>query len=581
MSDQPDSTGKHDSPKRLEDARSAYLDFARRHPGNVQVLHALGLVCYQLGRIPESIEHLERARAIAPDDAGICFSLGALYAEHGDKGKAIERYTESLRLKPDNDEAWSNLGIVHYELLNYGASVECLEKAVAINAGNEKAFYNLGLALMAVGKSVEADRMFRAARDIAPDNNAISSCLLFNLHNLAAPTNREIADEHRRWGSRFDGLSHPGSTQVLPGRDGGKIRVGYVSPDFRWHSVFFFINPVLRAHDRATVECYGYSDVLRPDDATLQLKHAADHWRDISRLSDEQVLSLIRDDAIDILVDLAGHTARNRLPVFAARAAPVQVSWLGYPDTTGLRAMDFRLTDDRVDPVGEADALCTETLVRLEGGFVCYAPPANAPSPGGALMLANGFATFGSFNNLAKVTDQVIRAWSAILHRVPGARLILKAKGLGDASVRARVLSEFQGHGIDGDRVECHGHIVAIDRHFDMYRRIDIALDTFPYNGTTTTCEALWMGVPVVTWAGDRHVSRVGRSLLTTVGLADCVAESEDAYIELAVALAGDVARFASLRTGLRDRMRASPLMDAAGFTRILESHFRRFARSG
>lgn len=580
MSSIPDdlkSAIQHYRTGNLEEAHRLLLAYCGRYPGNVQVLRMLSQICYQTGRIAESIAHLEQARAVSPGDSDIRFSLGALYAEQRDMAAAITHYRESLRLAPNNVEGWSNLGVVYYRMQQYGASIECLSRAVAINDKNEKALYNLGLSLIAAGRVVEADRMFRAARVIAPENEAINSVLLYNLNNLQALTSREIFAEHRQWGSRFDGLTQAVNAQPRSPRGNRKIRVGYLSPDFKRHSVFYFIASILRAHDRSVVECFGYADVLQPDDATLHLKSLADHWRDVSRLNNEQVLQLIRDDAIDILVDLAGHTANNRLPVFAVRAAAVQVSWIGYPGSTGLRKMDYRLTDALADPAGESDALHMETLVRLEGGFLCYEPPVNSPSPGKPPALANGFVTFGSFNNLSKVTDDVIRVWSDILRRIPPSRMILKAKGLGDAGNRDRILSVFQGCGIVTQRIECLGFIGGVDNHLDQYNRIDIALDTFPYNGTTTTCEALWMGVPVITLAGDRHVSRVGKSLLTTVGLGELITDNPNAYIECALALAANIERLKDLRAQMRDKLRTSPLMDAPEFTRILERHYVRF----
>jgi predicted O-linked N-acetylglucosamine transferase (SPINDLY family) len=303
---------------------------------------------------------------------------------------------------------------------------------------------------------------------------------------------------------------------------------------------------------------------------------AADHWRNISGLDDDQVFRLIQQDSIDILVDLAGHTNRNRLRLLSRKPAPVQVSYLGYPGTTGLRAMDYRLTDAQADPEGASDRFYTEKLVRLEHGFLCYEPPAEPPIQEEMPAHRHGFVTFGSFNNLAKINDDVIHAWADILRRVPGAMLVLKARGLGDSSGRSTVLSGFRRYGISEERVECLGYMIGMDQHFDAYNRIDIALDTFPYNGTTTTCEALWMGVPVITFAGDRHVSRVGTSLLTTVGLTECIATGRDAYVDLATRRAGDLETLSGLRKGLRERMRHSPLMDATRFCRTLEGHYRK-----
>jgi protein O-GlcNAc transferase len=561
---------------KLEVACQQLVDYCQHNPANARLLCLASQLCYQTGRIEQSIGFLEQAREKSPGDSEIWFSLGGLYAGQNNIPAAISCYRESLRIAPDKAHVWSNLGVIYYRMQDYGASIECLTRAVTINSQDEKALFNLGLALIATGRVVEADRMFRAAREVAPDNEAIHSALLFNLNYLPGLTPMAVFDEHRRWGARLEEKVRPGENVPALSPEGRKLRIGYISPDFRQHSVFYFIAPVLRMHDRSTIECYGYSDVLQPDDATAQLQNATDHWRDVSRMTDEQLHRQIREDAIDILVDLAGHTAGNRLAVFAARAAPVQVSWLGYPGSTGLRQMDYRLTDERADPVAVADKLHTETLVRLEGGFLCYQPPAVTPFPGNTPALTNGFLTFGSFNNLAKVTDQVIVMWSDILKRVPGSKMVLKAKGLGDPATRERILGVFRGCGVDPGRVECLGYIGGVDNHLGQYNRIDIALDTTPYNGTTTTCEALWMGVPVVTIAGDRHVSRVGCSLLTAVGLEALVADCRDAYVDVAVVLAGSIERLQEIRSQMRGQVRTSPLMDASGFTRNLERHFRR-----
>lgn len=578
MSEQLITAAKFHREGKFVDAERLYRDYLGENPANAKVLLALGHVCYQQGKLTESIECLEQAREVEPANPEIHFTLGNLLAEKGDDpARAVACYRQTINLKPNYSPAWLNLGVAYYHAMNYSAAIESLSRAASLDGNNEKTFHNLGLALMRSGRAAEAGQMFRRACDIAPNNSAIHTCLLFNLHHIAGLSNKEIFDEHLRWAARFAAES-PGHTALAQAPTRTRLRIGYISPDFRSHSVFYFINPILKAHDRATMECNCYSDVTHPDDITRQLMSVADHWRDISALNDDQVFRLIQQDGIDILVDLAGHTDRNRLRVFSRKPAPVQVSYLGYPGTTGLRTMDYRLTDVQADPVGVSDSYYTEKLVRLENGFLCYEPPIEPPCHGGAPARRNGFVTFGSFNNLAKINGDVIHAWSDILRQLPSAKLVLKARGLGDPSGRTIVLSEFQRHGISEDRVECLGHMIGVDQHFDAYNRIDIALDTFPYNGTTTTCEALWMGVPVITLAGDRHVSRVGTSLLTTIGLTDCIADGREAYINLAVKLACDIDTLDRIRTGLRERMRNSALMDASRFCRTLERKYRLFA---
>jgi len=308
---------------------------------------------------------------------------------------------------------------------------------------------------------------------------------------------------------------------------------------------------------------------------TARLRAHADHWRNIIGLSDDDAADRVRRDRIDILVDLTGHTGRNRMLLFARRPAPVQVTWLGYANTTGLSGMDYRLTDALADPPGESDAVHSETLVRLPDGFLCFGPPDDAPDVAAAPFHAAGHVTFGSFNSLAKLTADVIATWARILQQLPDSRLLLKSRPFADESVQARVLRLFAEHGIEGGRIALLARIPSTRDHLAAYGRLDIALDTFPYNGTATTSEALWMGVPVVTLAGAVHAARVGVSLLTAVGLEALVADEPDAYVEKAVELAGDTHRRAELRGTLRQRLIDSSLCNAVEFTRNLEETYR------
>jgi predicted O-linked N-acetylglucosamine transferase (SPINDLY family) len=353
------------------------------------------------------------------------------------------------------------------------------------------------------------------------------------------------------------------------------LRVGYVSPDFREHSVAHFTRKLIGSHNREKVEVTCYADVMKPDGFTREFEAQADHWLSLVGMDDEAVAERIRQDGIDILVDLAGHTSDNRLLVFARRPAPVQVTWLGYPNTTGMRAMDYRLTDAVADPPGEADKTHTEKLIRLEHGFLCYQTDEPVPEVAPPPCLQQGHVTFGSFNTTKKVTADVIRVWSQILKAVPGARLLLKSESLQDEAARARLRKAFGERGVAEDRLELHGGFPGRDEHMGLYSTVDVGLDPFPYNGTTTTCEALWMGLPVVCLRGDRHAGRVGASIMHRIGLDELVAGSKDDYAALAQALAADTGRLAELRSGMRARMRASPLMDVRLFAETLESAYR------
>ena len=374
----------------------------------------------------------------------------------------------------------------------------------------------------------------------------------------------DVFAEHRRWHAQHAAPlaagTPPPPLTFAPGAR--RLRLGYVSPDFNHHAVACFIEPVLAAHDRTRVEVFCYAAVRAPDRITARLRRLAEHWRDIAPLDDAAAAALIRADRPDLLVDLAGHTAHHRLGVFARRPAPVQATWLGYPNTTGLDAIGYRLTDAVADPPGQTEAFHSEKLVRLPATFSCYGPDADAPPVNDLPAARAGAVTFGSLNNFAKITPAVIALWSRLLRELPGSRLVLKSRGLGDAAVAARIRDAFAVHGIEPARLTLDGAELSVAAHLSLYHGIDIGLDPFPYNGTTTTCEALWMGVPVVTVTGANHVARVGASLLTHCGLTELVASDEAGYIAAAVALAGDPDRMTTLRRTMRDRLNAAPLTD-------------------
>jgi predicted O-linked N-acetylglucosamine transferase (SPINDLY family) len=382
----------------------------------------------------------------------------------------------------------------------------------------------------------------------------------------------QLFQEHLEWGRH---CPHSAMLHKRPSDNEGRpLRIGYLSPDFCSHPVAFFIEPLLARHDRSSFEVFCYSDVAHPDGITTHFRRLVPAWRDIRHLSDDELARRIHADRIDILVDVAGHTANNRLRVFACKPAPLQVTWLGYPNTTGLAAMDYRLTDAWADPPGETEHWHSETLIRLQGGFLCYRP-LEGVSVTAPPCLTTRHVTFGSFNNLAKVTPEVIAVWSRLLRRVPTARLLLKTKPLRDKDTQEAVYEQFARYGVDRGRVDLIGWVEKMGDHMGLYGRVDIALDTFPYNGTTTTCEALWMGVPVVTLAGGTHAGRVGVSLLSRIGLSEFIAGTPDEYIELAVQLANDRERLDRLRNHLRGQVAASSLCDAESFARNVEASYR------
>jgi predicted O-linked N-acetylglucosamine transferase (SPINDLY family) len=352
---------------------------------------------------------------------------------------------------------------------------------------------------------------------------------------------------------------------------GQRSRIGFLSSDFRTHSVAYFLISWLKNYNRNVFEFYAYSNVEVEDDTTAVLKSLFTCWRDIRRLSDKDAAHVIADDVIHILIDLNGHTGGNRLPVFAYKPAPVQISYCGYPNTTGLKSMDFRLTDSIADPAG-AEEFYTEKLLRIPGCFLCYEPPADAPLP--YLQTDKHPITFGSFNTLSKLNEPLIKIWSEILTAVPGSVLLLKRKQLADATTAQYILKLFAHNNISSDRILCKSHEEQSRNHLQQYGAVDICLDTFPYNGTTTTCEALWMGVPVVTLSQNTHMSRVSGSILASIGMDELVTHSKEEYLHKAISLAQNPFRISEMRYSLRDKMKHSELCDGKKFAEKMEVLF-------
>jgi predicted O-linked N-acetylglucosamine transferase (SPINDLY family) len=451
------------------------------------------------------------------------------------------------------------------------AALDAYDRALAAKPGSGAAELGRAAALFDLWRVDEGVAAYARAHALQPASPAAHSAWLFHLHYPATAEADALAAAHRTYGARFPAPAAPARTDPAPER---RLRIGYLSPNFSRHSVGYFVAPVLEHHDRDAFESVCYYLHPRSDDATARMRGLAGRWRDAAAWDDDRLERAIRDDGIDVLVDLAGHTKLNRLPVMARKPAPLQVTWLGYPDTTGLPAIGYRITDAVADPPGAADARHTEKLVRLPGPMLCYRPPEDAP-PVATPAARDGGVVFGSFNNADKLSVAAVALWSRVLAAVPDSRLLLKSARVGVPEAVERTRAAFAAHGVDPARIRLELWRERRADHLAAYADVDVALDTFPYSGTTTTCEALWMGTPVVTLAGGMHMSRVGASLLTHAGLADLVAADEAGFVATAVALARDAGRRAALRTSLRDRIAASPLTDARTHTRSLEAVYR------
>ncbi|MBI3442110.1 MAG: tetratricopeptide repeat protein [Proteobacteria bacterium] len=540
-----------------------------------QRVFQMGLALAMQGNPAQAMVHYERALALRPDFADAHINMGAALAAQGKSAQAVAHYERALALRPDFADAHSNLANV---LAAQGKTVQAvshLERALALRPDYVEAHNNLGLALAALGKPAQAVVHFERALALRPDYVEAHSNLLLTLNYTSCNDLVSVYNAHldfaRRREAALAALIQAHANDRSPER---RLKVGYVSSDFRQHSVSHFIEPVLENHDRDRFEIFCYYNNFQEDEVTKRLESRSDRWRNIIGMSDESVAKQIRADQIDILVDLNGHTANNRLLVFAQKPAPIQVTWLGYPNTTGLSTMDYRLTDEFADPVGMTEHIHSETLVRLPESFSCYRQPREAPEESELPALARGYVTFGSFNNFKKVTPEVMAVWARILQAIPGSRLMLKNSSLSEGTMQQAVRETFAELGVAPEQLELLGQDRSQNAHLERYRDIDIGLDPFPYNGTTTNCEALWMGVPVVTLAGRTHAARVGVSEMSNLGLTDLICHTPEEYIATALRLSADLERLSALRKELRTRMAASPLMDAQRFTKNLEQTY-------
>jgi protein O-GlcNAc transferase len=560
----------------LDGAAAAYREILSIAPTHSGALHLLGVVSGQRGDHWTALDLIQQSLRHAPDMPEAHYNMGFNLERLGDFIQAGECYRRALAFKPDYGEAINNLGHALGELGLWTEATEQFRHLIALKPDYAPAHNNLGNALLNQRRLADAVQSYRRALEINPNHSAAHSNLLFAFNHDPDLGPERIFLEHQNWARAH--APPPDHARVNNGgtrESNRRLRVGYVSGDFWDHAVAASFEILLEHHDRQQFEIHCYSNHHRNDAVTRRLRQLSDHWATIVEENDATAAERIRRDEIDLLVDLSGHTARNRLQLFAGKAAPVQITWLGYPNTTGLQAMDYRITDRIADPEGTADQLHTERLVRLNRCFLCYRPPEDAPPVAATPARNRGYITFGSFNNLTKLTVDTIRVWCRILQAVADSKLFLKSRQLADPAMQRELLAEFSLAGIEPDRILFSRRTLSKTEHLAAYGQMDLALDTFPYNGTMTTNEAMWMGVPVVTLRGNRHAARVGASLLTAVGLEELIANDEEHYASLAVAIGQDIERLSHIRTGLRNRMRQSALCDGPRFASAMEGAYR------
>lgn len=538
-------------------------------PGRPQVLNDLGLALVRQKMSATAVPYLRQAIERSPNMLPAWFNLGLSLQETGDAEGAMAAFGKVVELKPDMAEAHFQLGRLLHAAGRLEEGEAALRRALEIEPDKAATWNNLGNVLSDQGRLVETLAAYRRSLAEKPEPYVFSN-LLFALNYSAEHTPQQVFDEHLGFRRAFAPGSVPPAPPCAPA-EGRRLRIGYVSPDFCLHPVAFFLLPLLEHHDRGRFEIFGYYSHRHQDEYTARIRTLCDHWCETATFDDERMARQVLDDRIDILVDLAGHTADNQLLVFARRAAPIQATWLGYLNTTGLDAMDYRITDAVAAPHGAADALHSEKLLRLPDSQWCYWPPPDSPAVGPLPALSGGGLTFGCLHNPAKIAPPVIALWSQILRALPDAKLIIGAAGLD--RMADTVAARFTAQGAARGQIEVIGRLPTTD-YLGLHGRIDINLDTFPYSGGTTTCHSLWMGVPVLTLPGASVTSRGGASLLSALGLTEFIAASEQDYIDIALRADRDRDRLASLRAALRERMRESPVMDGARFALNMEAAY-------
>jgi predicted O-linked N-acetylglucosamine transferase (SPINDLY family) len=563
----------YEAQRKLNDTLGCYQRAVQAWPFFAEAHRDAGHVFRSRGQLQPALLAYRQAAQCKPDDADTQTQLGSIALHLSQMNDALVHFQAALKAQPDHAEAYHGLGMTYTIQGKADEAEECFRKACDLAPDFAVPRYNLGLSLQAQGNLDQARDYLQQAVRLRPDDPVAHSSLISSMNCDPAVDNATLLDEHRRWAERHAPPSSIWPAHENPPDPNRVLRVGYVSPDFRLHAVAYFMEPLLANHNRNRVESYCYADVAVPDTMTQHLQSRAHQWRQTVNMPHEALFSGIRQDRVDILVDLCGHMGNNRLQMFARRPAPVQVSYLGYPTTTGVPAIDYRLVDTITDPPGEP-AYHTEELVRIPDVFCCYLGPPHLPLETSPPLQRTGVVTFGSLHKLDKLNDRVLDLWCAILKDVPQARFLIGRDTL-QGKTTQRLVTRFAERGIDASRIILRQANSFSFQHMQLYDEMDISLDTFPWSGHTTACESMWMGVPVVTLRGQRFAGRMVASVLTCLGLKELIAETPEEYRRLAIKLANDLPRLGHLRGRLRSLMMQSPLCDGPGFARKVEDAYR------
>lgn len=566
-----DVAERHHQAGRLAQADCIYRQVLAADPHNARALHDLGVLAMQAGQPAVALGLFESALRTAPDAGVTLNAAGNALRQLGRTAEARGLLERAAAVEPDSAVVLNSLGNLLRELGDLTAAERLCRRAIELAPDYAEAHNNLGNALQDAGRTTSAAAAYRRALKLRA-SPAFYSNLLYCLSHDETVDARTSFEAHRGFGERFGSALQSEQVPHANERDAGKrLRVGFVSGDLRRHAVSHFIEPVWRHLDRDRVQVFAYANLAGEDEVTLRLKSLADHWCVVAALQDRQFAQRVRADGIDILIDLSGHTARNRLMTFALKPAPVQASWIGYPETTGLAAIDYYLADPHSAPPGAIDSLYVEKLVRMPAS-VAFQPPDGGPQVNALPALARGHFTFGSFNRLSKLGSRTLGLWGRVLQAVPDSRMVLG--NVSDAALRQSLCERFAAHGVEPGRLQFHPRC-PLDDYLGLHHEVDLVLDTLPYTGGTTTQHSLWMGVPVLTLAGVRRAERISTANLARVGLAEWSVDSEDAFVERAVRATHELDTLADTRSGLRQRIRSSPLRRPEVVTRCFEAALR------
>lgn len=560
--------------EKYDEAILCYQRVVQLNPNYPEVYNNLGTLLFKQNKIEQALNYYNKALSLKNDFVDVYNNLGMLFEEQNRFQDALIHYQRAIELNPDLAETYTNIAHLLYHDNQYFTAINYLHHSLKLKSHSITTYNLLAEVLCIIGSVSESLEYIRKSLLLKTNQPKIHNNLIFVLNSSIEQNRATLFAELQRFNEQHAKplVIHIKSHNNLPNPN-KKLKIGYVSSDFRRHSVAYFAESILKNHDHTQFEVFCYHNHETSDDFTRRFQSYADHWCDCNSLSDEELAEQIRQDGIDILIDLNGHTAGNRLLVFARKPAPIQATYVGFPNSTGLTTIDYHITDSYFDPIGIGEQYHSEQLLRMSNSYHCYTPNEDSPEFVELPAINNGYVTFCSFNKFEKISPVNIKLWIQLLKMIPTAKFMVKNHALENLELQEKFLQSFTQQGIEAHRLILGSEPNTLAT-LHAYNQADITLDTYPYNGCTTTCQSLWMGVPVVSLVGETHVARAGLSLLTAADFPEFIAYNEQQYIDIAVNLANNVERLQHIRQTMREKLRTSPLMDHQGFTEELENHY-------